>query len=165
MNIGKALLSAQDLSRCGWETVFPAGCGDAYLVRKASDTRITLVKERCAWYLGVRQRPYTELPYTESEEFLEMISMEQRAGVWPVDVGGSSSSSGPVVPEDVEESEPVKKLVAPTAPTTTDREEHMTRKCSEPGVASVALDVAECISIVPVEERPRFQRLPLTTGT
>ena len=24
MNIGKALLSTQDLSRCGWETVFPA---------------------------------------------------------------------------------------------------------------------------------------------
>ena len=30
MEIGKALLSTQDLSRCGWETVFPAGCGDAY---------------------------------------------------------------------------------------------------------------------------------------
>ena len=27
MNIGKALLSTQDLSRCGWETVFPADCG------------------------------------------------------------------------------------------------------------------------------------------
>ena len=24
MDIGKALLSTQDLSRCGWETVFPA---------------------------------------------------------------------------------------------------------------------------------------------
>ena len=51
MNIGKALLSTQDLSRCGWETVFPADCGNAYLVRKASNTRITLVKKRCAWYL------------------------------------------------------------------------------------------------------------------
>ena len=30
MNSGKALLSTQDLSRCGWETVFPAGCGDAH---------------------------------------------------------------------------------------------------------------------------------------
>ena len=39
MNIGKALLSTQDLSRCGWETVFPADCGNAYLV-----TRMTLVK-------------------------------------------------------------------------------------------------------------------------
>ena len=26
MNIGKALLSTQDLSRCGWEAVFPADC-------------------------------------------------------------------------------------------------------------------------------------------
>ena len=32
MNIGNALLSTQDLSRCGW-------------VRKASNTRITLVKK------------------------------------------------------------------------------------------------------------------------
>ena len=34
MNIGKALLSTQDLSRCVWETVFPAGCGDAHFVGK-----------------------------------------------------------------------------------------------------------------------------------
>ena len=54
MNIGRALLSTQDLSRCGWETVFPADRGNAYLVRKASDTRITLVKKRCAWYLRVK---------------------------------------------------------------------------------------------------------------
>ena len=66
MNIGKALLSTQDLSRCGWETVFPAGCGNPYLVRKASDTRITLVKKRCAWYLRVKLKPDTELPYIES---------------------------------------------------------------------------------------------------
>ena len=49
MDIGKALLSTQDLCRCGWETVFPADCGDAYLVRKAAGTGITLVKKRCAW--------------------------------------------------------------------------------------------------------------------
>ena len=42
--------------------------------------------------------------------------MDERAGVWPVKEGGSSGSSGPAVPEDVDESEPVKKLVAPTAP-------------------------------------------------
>ena len=41
-----------------------------------------------------------------------------------MDGGGSSGSSGPAVPEDVEESEPVKKHVAPTAPAATDREEH-----------------------------------------
>ena len=115
MNIGKALLSSQDLSRCGWETVFPADCGIVYLVSKASDTRITLVKKSCVWY---------ELPYTESEEFLEVTSMDRRAGVWPVEEGGGSGSSGPAVPEDVEEGELVKKLVAPTAPTATDREEH-----------------------------------------
>ena len=45
------------------------------------------------------------------------MSMDQRAGVWPVEEGGSSSSSGQAVPEDVKESELVKKLVAPTAPT------------------------------------------------
>ena len=43
----------------------------------------------------------------------------------PVEEGRCSSSSGPAVLEDVEESEPVKKLVAPTAPTGTDREHHM----------------------------------------
>ena len=51
MNIGKVLLSTQDLGRCGWETVFPADCGYAYHVRKALGTRITLVKKTCAWYL------------------------------------------------------------------------------------------------------------------
>ena len=45
MNVCKALLSTQDLSRCGLETVFPGDCGDAYFIRKASDTRITLVKK------------------------------------------------------------------------------------------------------------------------
>ena len=100
MNIGKALLSTQDLSRCG----------NAYLVRKASNTRITLVKKRCAWYLRVKLKPHNELPYSEGEEFLEVMSMDQRAGVWPVEGGGGSSSSGPAVPEDVEEGEPVKKL-------------------------------------------------------
>ena len=65
INMGKSLLSTQDLSRCGWETVFLAGCGDAYLVS-----------------------------YTESEEFLEVMSMDHRAGVWPVEEGGGSSSCG-----------------------------------------------------------------------
>ena len=44
-----------------------------------------------------------------SEEFLEMMAMDQRAGVWPVDEGGSSGSSGPAVPEDVEEGETCEK--------------------------------------------------------
>ena len=38
--------------------------------------------------------------------------------------GGGSGSSGPAVPEDVEEGELVKKLVLPAAPTASDREEH-----------------------------------------
>ena len=106
------------------ETVFTADCGNAYLVRKASDTRITLVKKRCAWYLTVKLKPHNQPPHTESKEFLQVTSMDQRAAVWPVDESGSSGSCGPAVPEDAEESEPVKKLVAPTAPTATDREEH-----------------------------------------
>ena len=81
------------------------------------------MKKRCAWYLRVKLKPHNELPYTESEEFLEVMSMDQRVGVWLVEEGGSGSS-GPAVPEDVEESEPLKKLVAPTAPTSTDREKH-----------------------------------------
>ena len=125
MEIGKALLSTRDLSRCGWETVFPAGCGDAYLIRKASNTRITLVKKRCAWYLRAKVKPHHELPLTKDEEFLEVMSMDQGAGVWPVFEGGSSSSSGPMVPEGVEESTPVKKLVTLSAPTAEDREEHI----------------------------------------
>ena len=167
MYIGKALLSTPDLNRCGWETVFPADCVNAYLVREASDTRVTLVKERCAWYLRVKLKPHNELPYTESEEFLEVMSMDPRAGVWLVEESGGSSSSGPAVPEDVEEGEPVKSLWR------RQHQQHQTEKstrpvgmrCSEPGVASVASDVAECISIVPVEERPLSQRLPLTTVT
>ena len=52
------------------------------------------------------------------------MSLDRGAGVWPVEEGGGSSSSGPAVPEDVEEGEPVKKLVPPTAPTASDREEN-----------------------------------------
>ena len=66
VDIGKALLSTQDLRRCGWETVIPADSGDAYLVRKASGTRITFVKKKCAWYLRVKLKSYSELPYANS---------------------------------------------------------------------------------------------------
>ena len=107
MNVGKALLSTQDLSRCGWETVFPADCGNTHPARKASNTRIALVKKRCEWYLRVKLKPHNELPHSEGEELLE-----------------ARSAVVPALPEDVEEGEPVKKIVAPTAPTATDREEH-----------------------------------------
>ena len=90
MDIGKALLSTQDLSRCGWDTVFRADGGVAYLVRKASGTRLTLVKKRCAWHLRAKLKPHSELPFKEGEEFLEVMSMDQRAGVWPVEEGGGS---------------------------------------------------------------------------
>ena len=46
MDIGKALLSTQDLSRCGWQTVFPVDGKSAYLFRPASGTSITLVRKR-----------------------------------------------------------------------------------------------------------------------
>ena len=108
---GKALQPTQDGSRCGWETFFPADCCDAYLVRKASGTRITLVKKRCAWYLRVKLQPHSELPCAEGEEFLEVMSLDRGAGVWPVEEGGGSSSSGPAVTQDVEESARVKKAV------------------------------------------------------
>ena len=55
MSTGKALLFTWDLSRCGlgdWSSL--ADCGDAYLVRKAPGTRITLVKKRCARYRDSR---------------------------------------------------------------------------------------------------------------
>ena len=59
---------------------------------------------------------HSDLPYAEGEEFLEGLSLDRGAGVLPVQEGGCSSSDGPAVPEDVEESALVKKLAAPSAP-------------------------------------------------
>ena len=78
---GRAFQSTQDPSRCGWKTVFPADCGDADFVRKASGTRITLLKKRCAWYLRVKLKPHSELPHAEGEEFMEVMSLDRGAGV------------------------------------------------------------------------------------
>ena len=118
MDIGKALLSTQDLCRCDWEMVFLADSGDAYLVRKALGTRITLVKKRRAWYLRVKLKPHIELPYAEGEKFLQVMSLDRGAGVRLVEGGGSSSRSGSssflITSRRVA---PVKKLVAPSAPT------------------------------------------------
>ena len=80
-----------------------------------------LVKKRCASCLRVKLKLHSELPYAEREELLEVMSLDRGA---PVQEGGSSSSSGPAAPEDVEESALVKKLVAPSAPIAADREEH-----------------------------------------
>ena len=49
--------------------------GNAYLVREASNTRITLVKKRCAWYLRVKFKRHNGLPNIESEEFLEVCGL------------------------------------------------------------------------------------------
>ena len=54
------------------------------LVRKASGTRITLVKKRCAWHLRVKLQPHSELPYAKGEEFLEVMSPDRGAGARPV---------------------------------------------------------------------------------
>ena len=87
--------------------------------------------------------------------------MDQRACVWPVEEGGGSSSSGPAVPEDVEESEPVKKARgADSTNSNKPRRAHGQWACSVQNLVSrvlVASDVADCISIVPVEEKPRPQ--------
>ena len=56
-----------------WATVFPADCGDAHLVSKASSTRITLVTKG-AWYLRVKLKSHSELPFAEGEEFLKVMS-------------------------------------------------------------------------------------------
>ena len=102
-----------------------ADCGDAYFVRNASDTRITLVKKRSAWYLRVKLKPHNELPCiakVKSSWRWCRWTREQACGLWKKVEG--SGSSGPAVPKDVEESEPAKRLAAPTAPTAADREEH-----------------------------------------
>ena len=127
MEIGKALLSTQDLSRCGWETVFPAGGASAYLHRPASGTRIDLVRKRCAWYLRATLKPHSESPLTASEEFMEVLSLGRMMGVRPVQEGGASGSGFAQDAEDAEceESEKVKKMVKPTAPSAAEREEHV----------------------------------------
>ena len=64
---------------------------------------------------------------------------------------GSSGSSGPAVPEEVEESGPVKKLVAPIAPNSNrPRRAHGQWACSVQNLVSrcVASDVVESVSIV-----------------
>ena len=81
--------------------------------------------------------------------------MDQRAGVWPVEEGGSSGSIGPAGPKDVEDSDFVNRLWLRQLQQ--QQTEKSTRpvgmQCSELGVAVAASDVAECISIVQEVER------------
>ena len=66
MNIGKAPLSTQDLSRCGWETVFPADC-EKCAPGQESFGQSHHAREETSWYLRTKFKPHNELPYTESE--------------------------------------------------------------------------------------------------
>eukprot|EP00959_Pyramimonas_sp_CCMP1952_P224549 4695340-Pyramimonas_sp.AAC.1 len=115
MDIAKASLATDDLSRCQWETVFPADGGGAYILRRASGTRINLVRKRRAWYLRVRLKPHEDLPFTSAQELSEVASMEDR-GIYPLDAD---------VGTEAEEGTPVKKMVVPTRPTAAEREEHI----------------------------------------
>ena len=72
-----------------------------YFVRKATGNLVTLVTKRCAWHLRVKLKPHSELPHAGGEEFMEVMSLDRGAGVRLVQEG-SSSSSGPAAPEDVE---------------------------------------------------------------
>ena len=75
MDTGKALLSTQDRSRCGWQTIFPADCGGAYFVRKALGSRVTLVRKRGAWYQRVKLIYYSARnKFERFRGFLELIS-------------------------------------------------------------------------------------------
>ena len=78
------------LSMCGGRHVAAGGGKLHELNARILDLEggITLVKRRCAWYLRVKLKPHNELPYTESEEFLEVMLMDRRAGVWLVEEGG-----------------------------------------------------------------------------
>ena len=58
----------------------------------------------------------------------------------------------PIVPEDVEESTPVKKFVTPSAPTAAAKSRPPAgTQCSEPGVENAASDEVECTNIVQEE--------------
>ena len=72
-----------------------------------------------------RQGSNRRLLYAEGEEFMVVLALDRRAGVRLVQERDTSSSSGPALPEDVEESALVNKLVAPSVPTAADREVHI----------------------------------------
>ena len=92
----------------------------------SSERHRTLESQSCGdvvrWYLTAKLKPHSELLLIDSGEFMEVMSLD-RGGLLPVQEGGSSSSTepmvgaGPMVSEDVEESVPMKKLVAPSDPT------------------------------------------------
>ena len=81
MDIGEPLLSTQDLSRCGWQTVFPVDGERAYLFRPAAGTSITLVRKRMAWYLYVKLKPHSASPLKPREEFMEVLALGNVVGI------------------------------------------------------------------------------------
>ena len=87
MDFGKALLSTQDLSRCGWETV------DMLTLSGKLQARITVVKKRCAWYLRAKLKPHRRVTIRRERIILELMSLDRGAGMRPVEERGSSSSS------------------------------------------------------------------------
>ena len=148
MDIGKALLSTQDLCRCGWETVFLVDCGDTYLVRKASGTRITLVTKRCAWYLRVKLKERGEACGLWKKEEAQAVVVQR----------GPQTSRRVRLCKSLWHHRPQQRRTGKST-------QPAGMRCSGPGAASVASDVAECISIVEEEEKPELWRLPLTTVT
>ena len=63
----------------------------------------------------MKLQPHSELPYAEGEEFTVVMSLDRGAGVRPVVQQRCRKTSRNV---------PMKNLVAPSAPTADDREEH-----------------------------------------
>ena len=87
---------------------------------------------------------------------MEVMSLDRGVGVRPVQEGGSSSNGGPAVPEDVEESALVKKLVAPSVPTADDWEER-----AASGHSVFRTWCRECF-VGRTHQHGAGQRLPLT---
>ena len=126
------------------------------------------MKHRCAWDLRVKLKPHSELPYAEGEEFLQVTSRcieWQASGLWK-----EEEAQAAVVQLCPKTSRRVRLRKSlwhdrPQQRRTGKSTQPAGMRCSVLGVASVASDVAECISIVQGEEKPRFRRLPLATVT
>ena len=124
LDVGKALLSTHDLSECGWKTVFPDTDHDAaYIVHKASGTRLDLLKKRRAWYLGVRLLP----PDADVKPgHLHLTPPRGAAGSLQQVDGETAEAKGSTADEHQgEEAAPSRKMVQPRTPTRAEREEHL----------------------------------------
>ena len=138
-------------------------CLGENVVRKASGTRITLVRKRCAWGLRLKLKPHSELPCAEGDEFMEVLALDRGAGVRLVQEGSSSCMQWTCGARRRQGGSAREKLVASSSPTAADREEHIAMH--QHRAMRSGLGVAECIVIVQLKENPRFRRLPLTMDT